>query len=104
MHWYQYLFLFLGGFVLANSLPHLANGVSGRSFQTPFANPSGKGLSSPTVNVLWGIFNLSLAYLLIIDFSPFSFHNPRHALIVGTGLLASSLFSAHHFGQFHSGR
>ncbi len=58
MHWYDYLSYFFGGAFLANSLPHLINGVSGRSFQAPFAKPPGKGLSSPTVNVLWGFINL----------------------------------------------
>ena len=64
MHWYYYLSYFFGGAFLANSLPHLINGVSGRAFQSPFAKPPGKGLSSSTVNVLWGFFNLAVAYVL----------------------------------------
>ena len=35
MHWYQYLAYFFGGAFLANTLPHLGNGISGRSFQSP---------------------------------------------------------------------
>ena len=49
---------------LANFVPHFIHGVSGDGFPTPFANPPGKGLSSPTVNVLWGLFNLVIGYLL----------------------------------------
>ena len=63
MHWYYYLAYFFGGAFLANSLPHLVNGISGRAFQSPFASPPGKGLSSSTVNVLWGFFNLLVAWL-----------------------------------------
>ncbi len=49
---------------LANFVPHFINGVSGLPFPTPFANPPGRGLSSPTVNVLWGLLNLVIGYIL----------------------------------------
>ncbi len=55
MRWYHYIAYFFGGAFLANSLPHLGNGISGRAFQSPFASPPGEGLSSSTVNVLWGL-------------------------------------------------
>ena len=54
MRWYFYVAYFFGGAFLVNAVPHFVNGVSGRSFPTPFASPPGKGLSSPMVNVLWG--------------------------------------------------
>ena len=56
---------FFGGAFLANAIPHLVNGVSGSPFQSPFASPPGQGLSSATVNVLWGMLNLALAYVLM---------------------------------------
>ena len=65
MRWYHYVAYFFGGAFLANTLPHLINGVSGNAFQSPFASPPGVGLSSSMVNVLWGLFNLAIAYLLI---------------------------------------
>jgi hypothetical protein len=65
MRWYHYLAYFFGGIFLANALPHLGNGVSGHAFQSPFANPPGVGLSSSTVNALWGFFNLAVSYLLV---------------------------------------
>ena len=37
----------------------------GRPFQSPFAKPRGQGLSSSTVNVLWGLFNIIIGYLLV---------------------------------------
>jgi hypothetical protein len=46
---------FFAGMFLANAIPHFVNGVSGDRFPTPFANPPGKGLSSPTVNVAWAL-------------------------------------------------
>ena len=52
MLWYRYVAYFFGSAFFANSLPHLINGVSGRAFQSPFASPPGKGLSSSPVNVL----------------------------------------------------
>ena len=103
MPWSHYLAYFFGGAFLANSIPHIGNGVSGRPFQTPFAKPSGKGLSSSKVNVLWGFFNLLVAYLLICRVGNFDLHNWPHILTAGAGMLAMSLFSAYTFGRFHGG-
>src|SRR5271155_156891 len=64
MKWYHYVCAFFAGLFLANFVPHFVNGISGNAFPTPFANPPGKGLSSPTVNVLWALFNLLVGYLL----------------------------------------
>lgn len=50
---------FFAGALLANAVPHFVHGTSGDGFPTPFANPPGKGLSSPTVNVLWSLCNLA---------------------------------------------
>jgi hypothetical protein len=59
MKWYHYVAYFFGGSFLVNSVPHFTNGVSGRSFPTPFASPPGQGLSPAWVNVLWGADRLS---------------------------------------------
>ena len=66
MKWYHYLAAFFAGAFLANVVPHFFHGVSGDSFPTPFANPPGKGLSSPLVNVLWACFNLLVGYILLM--------------------------------------
>ena len=65
MKWYNYLAAFFAGAFLANVVPHFIHGVSGDAFPSPFANPPGKGLSSPLVNVLWACFNLLIGYLLL---------------------------------------
>jgi hypothetical protein len=64
MPWYDYLAAFFAGMFLANVVPHFVHGVSGDRFPTPFAKPPGRGLSSPTVNVLWALLNLVVAYVL----------------------------------------
>jgi hypothetical protein len=64
MNWYDYIAAFLAGMFLANVVPHFVHGISGDRFPTPFAHPPGKGLSSPTVNVVWALFNLAIGYIL----------------------------------------
>ncbi len=64
MTWYYYIACFFAGMFLANAVPHFVQGISGDRFPTPFAHPPGKGLSSPTVNVLWGLINIALGYIL----------------------------------------
>lgn len=54
MQWLHIVAYFFGGAFFVNAIPHFTNGVSGRRFPTPFASPPVKGLSSPTVNALWG--------------------------------------------------
>jgi hypothetical protein len=103
MPWYDYVSYFFGGAFLANALPHLFNGVSGRPFQSPFAKPPGEGLSSSTVNVLWGLFNLGVAWLLICRVGSFSLQNTGHMFTLGVGMLLISLMGARHFGRFHGG-
>jgi hypothetical protein len=64
MIWYEYIACFFAGIFLANAVPHFVYGVSGDRFPTPFAHPPGKGLSSPTVNVLWALLNMVVGYVL----------------------------------------
>lgn len=64
MKWYNFVACFFAGVFLANVVPHFIHGISGAAFPTPFANPPGKGLSSPTVNVVWGLANLVVGYIL----------------------------------------
>jgi hypothetical protein len=61
---YNYVACFFAGMFLTNVVPHFVHGISGDRFPSPFAHPPGKGLSSPTVNVLWALFNLVVGYIL----------------------------------------
>ena len=65
MKWYHYIACFFAGLFLTNVIPHFVHGISGDSFPTPFANPPGKGLSSPLINILWALFNLVIGYILL---------------------------------------
>jgi len=64
VNWYNYVACFFAGMFLANVVPHFVRGISGDRFPTPFAHPRGKGLSSPTVNVVWALLNLVVGYVL----------------------------------------
>lgn len=102
MRWYQHLAYFFGGAFLTNFIPHFVAGVTGHSFQSPFATPPGEGLSSPTVNVLWGFANLVVGYLLLCRVGKFSLRDNRHVIHVGTGVIAMALMLAHAFGRFYA--
>ena len=103
MRWYHYVAYFFGGIFLANALPHLGNGISGHAFQSPFASPPGVGLSSSTVNVVWGLFNLAISYLLVCRVGSFDLRRTSHVLVLVAGILIMSLNLAHYFGRFHGG-
>ena len=103
MDWPHLLAYFFGGAFLANAVPHLASGMMGRPFQSPFAKPPREGLSSSTVNVLWGTLNLAVAYVLICRVGDFDLHSTTHVAALGLGFLLLGLFCARHFGRFHGG-
>jgi hypothetical protein len=99
----HYISYFFGGVFLANAVPHFVNGISGRPFQSPFAKPPGEGLSSSTVNVLWGFLNLVIGYILICRVGAFDPHSTLHVAVAGLGALLLSLMMARQFGRFHGG-
>jgi hypothetical protein len=103
MRWHHYIAYFFGGVFLANALPHLGNGISGHAFQSPFASPPGVGLSSSVVNVVWGLANLGIGYLLVCRVGAFDLRKTGHVLVLGAGILVMSLNLAHYFGRLHGG-
>lgn len=103
MNWLWLVSYFFGGAFAANAVPHFVAGSMGRPFQSPFAKPSGKGLSSSTVNVLWGFFNAVVGYLLVAHVGAFDPRATAHILSFSLGALLISIFSARRFGQFHGG-
>jgi hypothetical protein len=103
MEWLQCISYFFGGAFLSNAIPHFVSGVMGRSFQSPFAEPPGQGLSSSTVNVLWGVFNLAIAYTLICRVGDFNLRSKTHVVVLGLGFLMMGLVGARQFGRFHGG-
>ena len=103
MTWLHLVSYFFGGVLLANSIPHFVSGTMGWPFQSPFATPPGKGLSSSTVNVLWGFFNAVVGYLLVVRIGNFRLRSTSDVLALAVGALLISLQLARHFGQFHGG-
>src|SRR6195256_945101 len=100
LHLISYLF---GGSFLCNSIPHFVSGVMGEPFQSPFAKPPGEGLSSSTVNVLWGFFNLVIGYLLVCRVGDFDLRATDDAISLGLGALLMGILMARMFGRFHGG-
>ena len=94
---------FFGGVFLANAVPHFVSGVMGKPFQSPFAKPPGEGLSSSTVNVLWGFANSVFAYLLIARVGNFDLHATDQIIAVGVGVLFIGVMCARLFGRFYGG-
>jgi len=101
--WFHYVSYFFGGAFLANAIPHFVSGVAGRPFQSPFARPPGEGLSSSTVNVLWGAFNLVVGYLLIWQVGAFDLRSLADTGVTAAGALLMALMLARAFGRFHGG-
>ena len=104
MNWLWLVSYFFAGVFVANAVPHYVSGAMGRAFQSPFAKPPGKGLSSSTVNVLWGFLNAAIGFLLLTRVGEFHPRTTSHVVAFGLGALAISMFAARQFGQFHGGR
>lgn len=103
MTWLDALSYFAGGAVLTNAVPHVVSGVTGRPFQSPFAKPPGVGLSSATVNLLWGFANLVIAWLLLARVGDFDIRAPEQAGAAGLGVLVIGLLCAWSFGRINGG-
>ena len=103
MNWLHLVSYFFGGMFLANAVPHFVSGMMGRPFQSPFAKPPGQGLSSSTVNVVWGFFNAVIGYVLVLRVGHFDVRSTSDVLVPAVGALLIGLMSARHFGQFHGG-
>lgn len=101
MHWYAYAACFFAGIFMANSVPHFVQGVCGDRFPTPFAQPPGKGLSSPTVNVVWALVNLAAGYVLFRA-GRVSSGNEGALMVFFAGIAAMSIVSSVIFQQKHT--
>jgi hypothetical protein len=103
MSWIALLAYFFGGAFLTNAVPHFVSGVMGMPFQSPFANPPGQGLSSSTVNVLWGFLNIAVFYVLVCRVGDFDLRSTTDVVALGLGMLVIGLLTARQFGRFHGG-
>jgi hypothetical protein len=103
MPWLATLSYFFGGAFLTNAIPHFVSGLMGKPFQSPFAKPPGQGLSSSTVNLLWGFFNIVIGYLLVCRVGTFDVRDTGDMIALGAGSLIIGLLTARQFGRFNGG-
>jgi hypothetical protein len=83
VEWQTYTRYFFASVFLVNSVPHFTNGVSGRRFPTIFSSLLGKKQSSPTVNVVYGTFNLAVGCVLVGRVGEFHLHRTSQVLALG---------------------
>lgn len=102
MAWYAYLAYFFAGIFLANGIPHFVHGIAGKKFPSPFASPPGVGESSPLVNVIWGLVNFFIGYVLIFGVGDFAFGLTLAVLMVALGTLLASAALALYFQRVRS--
>ena len=103
MNIYHDLADFGAGMFLCNCLPHLAAGLQGQPFPSPFASPPGKGDSSPVVNVLWGMFNF-IAGSWLLSLAPVSVGLNEGFALALAGALVLGIYVALHFGAVREKR
>ena len=101
MNWYNYIACFFAGMFFANVVPHFVHGISGDRFPTPFAHPPGKGFSSPTVNVVWALFNLVVGYILF-RVGKVSNGGDWALVVFFAGIAAISIPMSAHFAKKHA--
>jgi len=85
MPWHNVAACFFGGVFLANFFPHFIAGMSGVRFYTPFATPPFRGLSSPVVNMLYALFNLAMAYALLVVIGRLELQRAPHVAVSAAG-------------------
>jgi hypothetical protein len=100
MPWPHWIGCFLSGAILTNAVPHFVQGISGNPFPTPFAKPPGKGLSSPTVNAVWGLFNMVLG-TVIFQSAGVSRHDYPGLVLFFAGIAVIAIPSSIHFARKH---
>jgi hypothetical protein len=103
MPWHHVAAYFFGGAFLANFVPHFVAGVSGRPFYSPFGTPPFRGLSPPAVNVLWGLFNLAVAYTLLVIVGSFELRRVADVAISAGGFGLASVGLARKLGRLQGG-
>jgi hypothetical protein len=92
----NYLAWFFVGVFLCNSIPHLACGLQGAPFPTPFAKPRGVGDSPPLVNFAWGFFNFAVG-LFILSRHPAALEFNSSIIALLAGALAMGIYLSLHF-------
>ena len=101
---------FFAGTFFSNGIPHLTNGISGRRFPERFpfrkagnpATPFERWSSAPVPNVIWGMLNYVIGYLLVKSVGDFSITQTADVASVLLGFAACSIFLSWNFGRVHA--
>lgn len=93
---------FAAGAFLCNCIPHLAAGLRGELFPSPFASPPGIGNSRPVVNVFWGWLN-ALAGVALLGYAPVTVGLNLPFLSIAMGALIGGSCVARHFTRVREG-
>ncbi len=103
MPWHNVAVYFVGGMFLANFFPHFIAGMSGVRFYTPFATPPFRGLSSPVVNVLYALFNLAVAYALLVVIGSLELQRVSNVAVSAAGFGLAAVFIARSVTKLRAG-
>ncbi|WP_213805356.1 hypothetical protein [Granulicella sp. dw_53] len=95
----EVLILFSGA-LLCNCIPHLASGLRGERFPTPFTMLSATRTSSPLQNFLWGATNLSVG-LTILMRRLIGLNVPPKFYLLLTGFVIAGIILSRHFGRLN---
>jgi FtsH-binding integral membrane protein len=98
----RFVLIFLGGALLCNCIPHLAAGLRGEPFPTPFAMPRGVGQSSPLLNFIWGAINLAIGVWIAVQ--KMDSDESIDLVVLGAGFFLIGLFLSFHFGRVRASR
>src|SRR5258707_80568 len=94
----DYVASFFAGAFLCNCIPHLACGLRGEIFPTPFAKARGNGPLSPLVNFLWGVLNV-LVGLFLLSRHPVAVDLNPGFVALTAGALSTGIYLSLHFGK-----
>jgi hypothetical protein len=84
---------------MVNAVPHGVHALAGDPFPSPFADPPGVGMSTPSENLVWSAANAVAGASLLLGVGRFRFGaNLDTVVTVGTGLLAGYGISRHFAG------
>ena len=97
MPWYVYMAHFFGGVFLINAVPHLASGLRGQAFRTPFVGLHGGNTSSPIMNVVWGWLNALAGVLLLGYVGPARIADMADLASIALGALLTGVLLAWYF-------
>jgi hypothetical protein len=100
---------FLSGAFIANSIPHIVNGTSGRKFpeRFPFKKNGRKESKfeafcfSPIVNVIWGVINMTVGFVVANSTGTFRIGLTPDMLIFMIGFTSTAIFLAWNIGKVH---